>query len=63
MKTLTGTFVKPIIQGAELTVIVKYLGLATNAFAVGLSTVLGESGYNCPIPAGPKTLHACYRDE
>ncbi|KAF9151107.1 hypothetical protein BG015_007091 [Linnemannia schmuckeri] len=57
--TLTGTFAKPIIQGAELTVTVKYLGRVTNTFAADLCTVLGESGYNCPIPAGPKTLHAC----
>lgn len=57
--TLTGTFANPIIQGAELTVTVRYLGRVTNTFSADLCTVLGESGYNCPIPAGPKTLHAC----
>jgi hypothetical protein len=57
--TLTGIFPDPIIQGSKLVVSVKYLGRITNTFNADLCTVLGESGYNCPVPAGPKTIHAC----
>ncbi|KAG9068549.1 hypothetical protein KI688_010824 [Linnemannia hyalina] len=57
--TLTGTFEKPIIQDARLNILVKYQGRITSTFSADLCTVLAESGYNCPIAAGPKTLHAC----
>ncbi|KAF9543412.1 hypothetical protein EC957_000923 [Mortierella hygrophila] len=59
--TLTGTFEKPIIQGAKLDIIVRYLNKITSTFNADLCTVLAESGYNCPIAAGPKTLHACVK--
>ncbi|KAH7053890.1 hypothetical protein BKA57DRAFT_435368 [Linnemannia elongata] len=57
--TLTGTFAKPIIQNSKLVITVKYLGRVTNTFQRDFCTVLAENGYNCPIPAGPKTIHAC----
>ncbi|KAK3811696.1 MAG: hypothetical protein JOS17DRAFT_779770 [Linnemannia elongata] len=57
--TLTGTFEKPIIQNSKLSITVKYLGRVTNIFNRDFCTVLADSGYNCPIPAGPKTIHAC----
>ncbi|KAF9142249.1 hypothetical protein BGX30_003054 [Mortierella sp. GBA39] len=57
--TLTGTFEKPIIQDAILNITVRYANRITNNFGVDLCTILAESGYNCPIAAGPKTLHAC----
>ncbi|KAK3811695.1 MAG: hypothetical protein JOS17DRAFT_841883 [Linnemannia elongata] len=57
--TLTGTFEKPIIQNSKLSITVKYLGRVTSTFNKDFCTVLADNGYNCPIPAGPKTIHAC----
>ncbi|KAG0321444.1 hypothetical protein BGZ97_011325 [Linnemannia gamsii] len=57
--TLTGNFTSPLIEGSQLSVEVRYLGRLTGSYRGDLCAILKESGYNCPIPAGPKTLHAC----
>ncbi|KAG0289295.1 hypothetical protein BGZ96_007110 [Linnemannia gamsii] len=57
--TLTGNMQFPIIEGAALKVTTRYLGRHTAIKEVDFCSTLAESGYNCPIPAGPKTFHAC----
>lgn len=57
--TLTGNFTKPIVQPSTLTVAVKWMSSTTSGFQTDFCALMAENGQNCPIPAGPKTLHAC----
>ncbi|KAG0250576.1 hypothetical protein BG011_008245 [Mortierella polycephala] len=56
---VTGTLTSSVTSPAGLSITGKYLGRVVYTDAVDLCTVLGESGYPCPIDTTVTSVEAC----